>query len=81
MKSSTPAHAMKNTDETDAHGNARRTGLTVLGLSFVTASVGLGLLILQRAGYVHADPFIGAVGMLVLSGVNALAGTSMILVK
>jgi hypothetical protein len=69
MKSSTPAHAMKNTDETDAHGNARRTGLTVLGLSFVTASVGLGLLILQRAG------------MLVLSGVNALAGTSMILVK
>jgi hypothetical protein len=66
------------TFEQDLNGNARRTGLTVLGLSAVTGCVGITLFILQRAGYVQSDPFIGAIGMIVFSAINAVAGLSML---
>jgi hypothetical protein len=36
------------------------------------------LLILQKLGRVETDPFIGAVGMLVISAFNAAAGTWML---
>jgi hypothetical protein len=65
-------------DGHDAIGNARRTGLAVLGLSAVTAVVGFGLLALQRGGYVQADPFIGSAGMIVFSVINAACGVSML---
>jgi hypothetical protein len=64
--------------EDDLRGNERRTGFTVLGLSAVTGVVGVSLFVLQRMGYVQSDPFIGAIGMILFSAINAMAGATMV---
>jgi hypothetical protein len=72
------ANRLGRVDCGDDDGNARRTGLTVLALSAVTGLVGMAVLVLQRNGYIHADPFIGSSGMIVFSLINAACGCLML---
>ncbi len=73
MPDQKPADASRR-DDASAADNARATGFTLVGLGAFTCLVGFGVQLLQWAGRIHEDPFIGARGLIVLSLVNIAAG-------